>query len=157
MSRLHAFSFRRRTERGFSLIEVLISVLVLALGLLGIAAMQALALRNNQSALERTQGIVHTYYILDAMRANRAGAIIGQYDQVDWLCAAPDPTSLASRDLNAWITSMRGAGSLGPSACGLVDCEETDDGELCTVSVRWSDARGQDGVEEYEVQTRTLL
>jgi type IV pilus assembly protein PilV len=155
MALFHSSPARNRRARGFSLIEVMVSVLVLALGMLGIAAMQALALRNNQSSMERTQGIVHAYYILDAMRANRAGAIIGQYDQVDWLCSEPDATSLATRDLNAWIASMRG--SLGETACGLVNCEDTDEGELCTVNVRWSDARGQEGVEEYEVQTRTLL
>ena len=56
------------------MIEVLVAVLVMGIGLLGVAAMQATALRNNQSALERTQATIQTYSILDAMRANRQRA-----------------------------------------------------------------------------------
>ena len=57
------------------LLAALVAVLVMGVGLLGIAAMQATALRNNQSALERTQATIQTYSILDAMRANRDAAL----------------------------------------------------------------------------------
>ena len=50
-----------------SLLEVLIAVLVLAIGLLGIAALQATALRNSQSSLERNQAVIASYTIADAM------------------------------------------------------------------------------------------
>ena len=45
-------------QQGMSLLEVLIAVLVLAIGLLGIAALQATALRNSQSSLERNQAVM---------------------------------------------------------------------------------------------------
>ena len=41
-------------QRGVSLIEVLVSVLVVSLGRLGAGALQATALRNNQGSYERT-------------------------------------------------------------------------------------------------------
>ena len=41
-----------------SLIEVLVAVLIMGIGLLGIAAMQTVALRNGQSSLERTQAVI---------------------------------------------------------------------------------------------------
>ena len=50
----------RRSQAGAGLIEVLVAVLVMGVGLLGIAAMQATALRNHQSALERTQATIQT-------------------------------------------------------------------------------------------------
>ena len=44
-----------RLTRGMSLIEVMVALLILAVGLLGIAAMQSLALRGGQSSLETTR------------------------------------------------------------------------------------------------------
>lgn len=143
-----------KSSAGFSLIEVLVAVLVLAVGMLGIAAMQATALRNSQSSFERSQGVIQTYSIIDAMRANRADAIISEYDLADWTCDAPDETSLPSRDLARWITRMKDA--LGPDACGKIECGSAE----CLVEVRWNDSRGSgdvDELEEYTVVTRTLL
>src|SRR5690606_34431053 len=60
----------RSRMRGISLIEVMVSVLVLGVGLLGIAAMQSVALRGGQSSLESTQAVMQTTAIIEAMRAN---------------------------------------------------------------------------------------
>lgn len=129
---------RRAPARGVGLIEVLVAVLVLAIGLLGVAAMQAMALRNSQSSLERSQGVVHAYTILDAMRANPVQARAGAYN-IGMTCVAPGGGSLVSNDLNAWITVLQQ--NLGPTACGQVNCV----GPMCTVSVRWDDSRGTAG------------
>ena len=137
---------------GFSLIEVLVSVLVLALGLLGVAAMQATALRNSQSALERSQGAIQSYAILDAMRANRAAANNGSYNLTSWTCAPPAVSAtLQSRDLNRWILSLQQ--DLGPNACGRITCGTA----RCVVDVRWDDSRGSGGGTEYQVSTSTRL
>ena len=45
----------RARMRGTSLIEILVAVVVLSTGLLGMVALQAKALRNNQSSLERSE------------------------------------------------------------------------------------------------------
>ena len=50
-----------RTSRGVGLIEVLIAVLVMGIGMLGIAALQATSLRNSQSSLERGNAVIQTY------------------------------------------------------------------------------------------------
>src|SRR5690606_10519903 len=60
----------RSRMRGISLIEVMVSVLVLGVGLLGIAAMQSVALRGGQSSLESTQAVMQTTAIIEAIRAN---------------------------------------------------------------------------------------
>ena len=59
-----------KTNSGFTLIEVLIAVVILAGGLLGLAALQAASLRNNQSAYSRSQATQLAYDIADKMRAN---------------------------------------------------------------------------------------
>lgn len=141
-----------RLQRGVGLVEVLVAVVVLAFGLLGIAAMQLTSLRNSQSALERSQATAQTYAILDAMRANRAQAIIGAYN-VPLICVAPASGELVANDLRHWIQSMQQPQVLGPSACGAVACNAT----ACTITVQWDDSRAHGGDDEQQVVTRTML
>lgn len=59
-----------RASRGFSLLEVMIAVLVLSVGLLGLAALQSFSLQNNQSANYRTHATNLAYELIDSIRAN---------------------------------------------------------------------------------------
>ena len=95
-----------RHARGMSLIEVMVSVLVLAVGLLGVAAMQSLALRGVQGSLESTQAVMATSSILESIRANRAQA--DAYNMAK-LCSGTVTASdaLAQSDKNAWLTSLK--------------------------------------------------
>ena len=120
--------------RGVGLIEVLVAVLVLAIGLLGAAALQATALRNSQSSMERSQGVIHVYSMLDAMRANATAARAGSYN-MPLTCAVPSGGTLITDDQRAWMTTLQQ--TLGNTACGQVNCV----GVLCTISVRWDDSR----------------
>lgn len=63
-----------KRNQGFSLLEVLIAIVVLSIGLLGLAGLQFSALRNNNQSYERTQAHILAYEIADAMRANRVAA-----------------------------------------------------------------------------------
>ena len=63
---------RAGRQSGFSMIEVLIALLVLAFGLLGLAFMQTLNLRYTKSAQQRTQAVNLASELLDTMRANRS-------------------------------------------------------------------------------------
>lgn len=152
MNRLRNSFGRRATSRGAGLIEVLVAVLVMAIGLLGIAAMQASALRNSQSALERSQAVVQTYTILDAMRANRPAALAGAYN-IGMTCAPPTAGSLAQTDLNQWIAGLKS--TLNSSACGSI----TRAGDVFTVTVQWNDQRASGTAVEdnVSVATRTQL
>lgn len=55
---------------GFTLIEVLVAMVVLAVGLLGLASLQALALKDNQDAYFRSQANFLIYEMSDRIRAN---------------------------------------------------------------------------------------
>lgn len=63
-----------RAQSGFTLIEVMVSVLILLVGLLGVVGMQMLSLQANQGAYFRSQAVYIGAEILDAMRANPTGA-----------------------------------------------------------------------------------
>lgn len=138
--------------RGVGLIEVLVAVLVLAIGLLGVAAMQATALRNSQSSLERSQGVMHVYTILDAMRANPNAARAGAYNMgMADPCVAPGAGNLVANDKREWILTLQQ--NLGTTACGQVACA----GALCTISVRWDDSRGTSGSSTQTFSTTTRI
>lgn len=147
--RQHAFP---AAMRGVGLLEVLIAVLVMGIGLLGIAALQTTALRNSQSALERSQAVIHSYAILDAMRANREAAADGQYNMA-MSCTAPSGGGLVGQDRTAWMASLKR--SLGDRAttCASIQCNNN----VCDVGIRWDDARGSAGVNNYSFNTRTRL
>ncbi len=68
-----------RMNRGFSLIEVLIALVVLAIGLLGLATLQMTSLQFNSDAYLRSQATVLAYDVADRMRSNMTGVIAGNY------------------------------------------------------------------------------
>lgn len=119
---------------GVGLIEVLVAVLVLSIGLLGVAALQATALRSSQSSLERSQGVIHAHSIFDMMRANANEARAGAY-VMPMTCTPPSGGSVSANDKETWIRSMQL--DLGAEACGRITCAAP----FCTVTVRWNDSR----------------
>lgn len=139
--------------RGIGLIEVLVSVLVLGIGLLGVAALQSFALRGGQSSLESSQGVMQATSIIEAMRGNRAN--VANYN-IGMTCAVPTGGTLAQNDLRDWITDLKN--TMGTAAdsttCGQIVCTvgTTD----CVVTVRWDDARAGGGATR-EVATRTTI
>jgi type IV pilus assembly protein PilV len=137
-------------SRGTSLIEVLISVLILGIGLLGIASMQAITLRNGQSSMEQSQAVMQTYSILDAMRSNVLLARTNVYNTAR-TCVVPTATAtLAQNDIRDWMTNLQT--NIGPSACGTINCQAN----VCTITVDWDDSRATGGSVATPQQARTV-
>ena len=67
------------TESGFSLIEVLVALVVLSIGLLGLAMLQAQGMKFTTDSYQRTQATLLAYDLIDRMRANKVGADAGAY------------------------------------------------------------------------------
>jgi type IV pilus assembly protein PilV len=126
-------------QDGFSLVEVLISVLVLTLGLLGIAALQANVVKYNHSAQLRSMAVYQAANMIDRMRANLAGVTAGNYNNVSGIPTAPTCTSCSSsetatKDINAWNNENS---LLLPAGQGTV----TGNGSIFTITVRWDNDR----------------
>lgn len=103
-----------KRESGFGLIEVLVSVLILAIGLLGLAGLQTQSLRFNNESFFRTQATLLAMDLADRMRANReiisttpgayefsaAQTVPESYPQCD--ASACSPAQLAEYDFAEW-------------------------------------------------------
>lgn len=63
---------RRATQAGFSMIEVLISIVIIALGVLGLAGLQARAITAEFESYQRSQAIILAENMVDRMRMSRA-------------------------------------------------------------------------------------
>lgn len=127
----------RDRQRGFTLIEVLITVLILAIGLLGLAGLQTTALRSNHSAYLRSQATVLVYDIVDRMRANRNAALAGQYNT--GIGGGPSGSGMVAADLTAWKGNLQAMLPSGDGAIALAN------GGRFTITVQWDDSRGAIG------------
>lgn len=142
-------------QSGFTLLEVLVAVLVLAIGLLGLAGLMASTIRNNHSAYQRTQATWLAYDIADRMRVNRAAALANAYDTALGTPAAcvASPVlagSVAAQDVTDWKTLLACALPAGDGSI-VVAADRT-----VTVVVRWNDSRGTlgDAAQVFQIQTR---
>jgi type IV pilus assembly protein PilV len=140
----------KRHQSGFTLVEVLVALLIVSIGLLGIAAMQSLALRNTGSSMERSQAVIQTYSYLDVLRANRDRAVISELD-MNMVCDAENLPGSAVEQRN-WINQLHQ--TLGPDSCGQVECLA---GGKCTITVQWNDTRAEGGSAVQQLVTETVL
>lgn len=148
-------------QRGAGLIEILVAVLILALGLLGMAGLQANALKTNQSSYARGQAVMLSYYMLDAMRADRAAAISLSYNTgavsagvITPICSALAITgaNLFDNNLRDWILSLKTNLGNESTTCGAIHCEVTG---VCTIQITWDDSRaGGLGAQRFETTSR---
>lgn len=132
---------RRATRQsGFSMIEVLIALVVLAFGLLGLALMQTLNLRYTQSAQQRTVAVNLAGDLLDTMRTNRSqiaayAMVANDFDEVDAAGGCPtfDPAT-ATANIARWQCEVKE--SLGPEAYAIVDVSAAP---TVLVTVHWAE------------------
>ena len=131
--------FSQTNEQGFTLIEVLVALVILSVGLIGLAALQTGGLRNNNSALIRSRAVLAAEDILDRMRANRTDALGEDYDIALGTAVDGTYTGMVLTDLTEW----RGSLSLQlANGDGSVDVS----GGIATVVVQWTEAGGNDSV-----------
>lgn len=125
-----------RRVTGFTLIEVLVALFVLAIGVMGAAAMQLNALKFNQTASMRSQATLLAYEIGDSMRANRAKAIAGSYNiEID--AQTPSGSSVEASDLKSWLQALS---ERLPSGKGSVVQDAAND-HVFTITVQWDESR----------------
>ena len=99
-----------RKNRGFSLIEVLVTIVILLVGLLGLAGLQGRALTSQMESYQRSQALVLLKDMADRIDANRKNA--ASYITATPLgtgATCPTGASIAAQDLCAWNNTLQGA------------------------------------------------
>jgi type IV pilus assembly protein PilV len=155
MADLHMHSTFGKQQIGFTLVEVLVSVLVMSIGLLGVGKLVLFSSRANDSAYQRSQATQLAYAILDDMRANRQTALSQGYDVAaasavtnpgvtcDGVSPCTTGTVLAQFDLFQWRTRLLAA--LGPTGNGSVTTAAVPNAltgitsTTATITVQWDD------------------
>ena len=159
--KMRHFATHPRRQAGFTLVEVMVAALVLSVGLLGLAGLQAASLMNNQSSFMRSQASALAYDLADRMRTNVAGAGANFYAVVGAAnisgCSSTSgcsPQQMAQSDLADWNTTIAAYLPLGQGVV-CVDSTPNDGGGIGTpqcdgigsefsVKLWWDDDR--DGV-----------
>ena len=144
-------SFLKKST-GFTLLEVLIALTILSIGLLGLAAMQTMAISAGQGGYLRTQAVWQIYDITDRMRANSSGVKSNYYDNIDsgtvslpTSCNPCDDLGRANWDAYDWATSVQNTLPTGTATV-------TGDGTNFTITITWFDPSSRDDT----TQTQTL-
>lgn len=149
------------TLRGFTLIEVMIAMVLIAVGLLGLAKTGALAVSNTQIASSRSLIALQASSLASAMQSNKAywasgvaptafstqGAVVtdsqtGVLNRVGPNCAtapapACSPAQLAAYDVQSWASNIT---LLVPSAAGVFTCTQVVGSQIsCVITVKWNE------------------
>lgn len=164
-------------QRGVSLIEVMIAVLIFSVGLIGLASLLVMATRSNHAGYLRTQVAFLANNMADRMRANPVGVWDGSYDSASYPVtgttncetAVCSPANIAKRDQQAWSGMLK---TLLPNATAGIDCVAKDAllysgltadqikrrppyGGSCAMTISWSE-RGAGDKAHSDATTQTF-
>ena len=130
------------TQSGFTMMEILVTLLILAIGLLGIAALQFKAMRYSNDAFRRSQVNFLAYEIADRMRINKENAddyiSSRKFNNPPPPCREADIRTDAATDLDCWWEKADKA--LPPTDSSSTDIGKS--GELYNVVMEWQDREG---------------
>lgn len=142
---------KTRSQVGFSLVEVLVTLVILAFGLLGLAGMQSIGLKNSQGSLVRSQATLLGYDIIDRMRSNCTAALGGDYN-VALGTGTVTGTSISATDVNQWRAGIALALTSGQGGINV----DASNG-VATVTIQWNDSRSTGGSSSRTVTVSGVL
>lgn len=144
-----------KVQQGFTMLEVLITLVVIAIALLGTAALQLKAMQTNQGGQFRTQAVFLVSDLAERMEANKAAAIAGSYvlastDSMPSLvanCASAACTSsaLAVFDLLQWKDAVA---AVLPQSSWSITRTSIGNPSTYEITVSWIDRRNNNKYED---------
>lgn len=151
-------------QRGVSLVESMISLLVISVGLLGIAALQTTSMKQNNSAMHHSQAVWIGYNIADRIRANfsqfdsYAGIDTDASPNQGCLNGACSSAQMVNADATDWAVEMQNL----PSGRGTISSPAAN---TLLIQVMWDDegtgatgtACGADPATDLTCYTVTLM
>jgi len=155
-----------RHQTGFTLIEVMVAFMVLAIGLLGIMGLQNTAIRNNYNSVAQMQVVLLGKEMADLMRSNSASMLNRDYNNVvgsefTSCISVAGCTTLQMAQYDKWLWDARLVESLGKTAAGVVCVDSSpadgtsaaspacdDIGDAWVVKFWWSDGYSQSSLQK---------
>jgi type IV pilus assembly protein PilV len=138
------------TERGFSLVEVMVALVVVAIGLLGLAKMETLAMASTTTAGSRSIAAIEASSMAAAMHANRAywaSALAPATTTITSANASPavtqctqaapcNPTQMATLDMQNWAIAMN---AVLPPYLATIACTTATPPVNCSIQIQWAE------------------
>lgn len=143
------FAWRSRLH-GMTLIEILVTLVVLSVGLLGLAALQLKGLQVNQGSIYRWQASILAEDMADRIRADHAGALAGNYTLANG--ATPTVTTAgAFAAMSDWVNRV----ATLPGGTGAIAAPAGANANVVVITVTWVDVRAQAGTGIAAPATKT--
>jgi type IV pilus assembly protein PilV len=173
-----------RLQAGMSLLEVLITTLVLSVGLLGLAGLQIAGMKTTHNSYQMQQATWMVHDLLERMRTNKTGAYAGNYNSPvppapPFTCGATPtcaiatactPVETAAIDLNQVQCGTGGSGGVQNELMGAtltVACVAAGCREGVNINLRWNERNatraakdldgGTDGIDGFNIQLNAIL
>lgn len=164
-----------KNNSGFSMIEILVAVLILAIGFLGVGGLQLLNMKTVNNTHYRTMATLHAYDMAERMRSNRDGVFAGSYNSIGRTTARSDSCSdaegtcsianLANADAYQWNNAIRDYSSTQPgdlpSGEGAVTQETAAPagkiGGIYRITVSWEEQQRKGNTVSVEPESFSLL
>ncbi len=151
-------------QQGFSLLEILVAMIIIAIGILGVAGIQVTALKFTKGSESRMNAVQMSYDLIDRMRANKPGARGGEYSGLSnyaaTTCSPTAPTAsprLADTDVETWRNALACNLPSGVGKAVITPGASSADPVSIEVRVQWDESRLKGGSSTNEYVTRTLL
>ena len=129
---------RLKLQHGFTMLEVLISMIVISIGLLGYAGLQAASLKNGHVAYLRSQATIQAHDIVERMRVNRTAAIAGDYNVA--IGSSGGGSGVAGNDLTEWKRNLTQGLPSGDGAVTVTGVGAAQ-GNV-EITIQWNEAGG---------------
>ncbi|MES9904909.1 MAG: type IV pilus modification protein PilV [Sedimenticola sp.] len=156
---MHSLARQQVRQRGLTLLEVLVAVVVLAIGLLGLAGLQVRGLRNVSESGTHAQAVILANELVERVHLNRGN--ISDYTTAPSTCGTPSTT----KDIDYCAVLMKARGDLNgdgstdsggirllreypsTSLFSIATCGSCGSTGLYTVTVSWAE-KDLDGVDQ---------
>lgn len=154
-----------QNQKGFTLLEALITVVVISIGLLGLLGLQSVGLSSTQTAQARSIAVLEINNIMNRMRANPGAVANDEFADVtnptktkpgtDCQSASCDEAEMAAFDVYQWGEKL--AAQL-PSGTGTIICNDSpcNDDSVHTITVSWNEKNRGEGAGNGGTATQQL-